>query len=96
MTPNQRKYFDESKGCTLNAECKDCKAPIWAQEGIQTLYEGKMYLHNTQEKVIMSVNTLDGLVCLTCWESRNGNTKSKDGLRPYQAKSATKREAVRS
>lgn len=69
MNPNDRKYFDELKGCTLNMTCSmpECTEKIWVQEGIGTSYNGKKYLHNRTDKV-MSVVTELGPVCNECWE----------------------------
>lgn len=68
--PNERKYFDETKGCTLNTNCGDCGKPQYQPEGVYTVYHGQCYVHNSRDE-IMGIATFEhnkiGLVCLGCW-----------------------------
>jgi hypothetical protein len=68
--PNERKYFDETKGCTLNTKCADCGTPQYQPEGVYTVYHGQCYVHNSRDE-IMGIATLKGgaigVVCLACW-----------------------------
>jgi hypothetical protein len=75
MNPNERKYYDKKKGCTLNARCKACLKKIWVQEGVQTMYEGKQYISNNAPYTVMSVAGMDGVYCPKCYENRNKEVK---------------------
>jgi hypothetical protein len=72
MNPNERKYYDEDKGCTLNSDCSICNKRIWCQEGIGTVYHGKQYIANKPPHRVMSVVTNDGLMCYECYRNKYG------------------------
>jgi len=48
MKPNERKYYDESKVCTLNSKCTACDKDIWFQEGIGSSF---LFFKEQNEKI---------------------------------------------
>lgn len=67
--PNDARYFDEDKGCTLNKKCSVCPTMVWVQSGVHTTYIGKKYTHNKPPYKVMSVMSEFGIVCQECFEN---------------------------
>lgn len=81
--PNESRYFDETKGCTLNAKCQVCKKDIYVRQGVYTIYHGKYNVHNTK-KLIMSVHDMSlGIQCPECFYHINSDETMPEGYRSY-------------
>ena len=62
-----------------NAECKDCKIPIWVRDDVHTTYHGKSYHWNEITKkepcsYMTNVKNTDGTynsgaVCVKCFDT---------------------------
>jgi len=71
--PNEAKFFDEKRGCTLNVKCPDCGCKIYVPEGRYTMYNGKKNYHNRHDKVMSVHHFKKGAVCEGCWDKEQKN-----------------------
>jgi hypothetical protein len=70
MSPNEKRYFDEKWGSTFNGRCPLCDTPVWHSERLQTMYHGKEYYHNREDKIVGKVYLVEGksaVYCDLCW-----------------------------
>ena len=70
--PNERRHFNEEYGMTYNCTCPDCKKPTFASERRgSTLFVGKCYYHDTEDKIVGVIGGLKGEVyCEKCATER--------------------------
>ena len=68
LGPNSFRCYDPSKGDFLNNHCPNCNKQTWASEReMQSLYNGKRYIHGVTGKVV-GVFTFEGLIfCEPCY-----------------------------
>ena len=63
---NEYRYENQPE----NSYCKDCRIAIWVRQGVYTIHHGKgNYWNNPRIKEPCSYHTLEGAVCVDCFNT---------------------------